>query len=130
MPAHTSFPPSQQAHDRLDRIYKVTGRQAWNEAARAGSYAGSADDQRDGYIHFSTAEQLAGTLAKYYLGREDLVLAAVDPARLGVRLRWEPARAGALFPHLYGPLAIADVAWVRPLPLGSDGRHRLPDGVI
>lgn len=111
-------------------IYKVTGRQAWTEAEHIGAFTGSSDDVRDGYIHFSTAQQLAGTLAKYYAGRDDLVLAAVDPARLGSSLKWEAARGGALFPHLYGPLAMTDVAWVRHLPLDRDGQHRLPEGIL
>jgi uncharacterized protein (DUF952 family) len=111
-------------------IYKVAGRQAWTEAERIGAFTGSPDDVRDGYIHFSTAQHLAGTLAKYYAGRDDLVFAAVDPARLGALLKWEAARGGALFPHLYGPLAMTDVAWVRPLPLDRDGRHRLPEGIL
>jgi uncharacterized protein (DUF952 family) len=38
-------------------------------------------------------------------------------------LRWEPSRGGALFPHLYGALPLAMVAWARPLPLKADGRH-------
>ena len=111
-------------------IFKVTAKDAWSEAEDSGTYAGSPDDVRDGYIHFSTAEQLAGTLAKYYAGHDDLVLAAVDPVGLGSSLKWEAARGGALFPHLYGVLEMADVAWVRPLPLDRDGRHRLPKGVI
>ena len=122
---------SQQATPtKCHLIFKVTGKEAWAEAERSGAYAGSPDDLRDGYIHFSTAEQLAGTLAKYYAGRDDLVLAAVDPGRLGSSLKWEAARGGALFPHLYSVLAMVDVAWVRPLPLDRDGRHRLPEGVF
>jgi uncharacterized protein (DUF952 family) len=111
-------------------IYKISDQAAWDFARQAGIYAGSPDDLRDGYIHFSTASQLAGTLAKYYAGRCDLVLVAVDPAILGSDLKWEPARGGVLFPHLHAPLAMTGVAWVRPITLGADGRQTLPDGVI
>ena len=107
-------------------IYKVLGADAWERARRAGRFEGSEDDLRDGYIHFSTRDQLAGTLAKYFAGRSDLILAAVEPSRLGERLRWEPARDGALFPHLYAPLELADVAWAEPLGLDERGRHRIP----
>lgn len=110
-------------------VFKIADREAWLTAERLGSYTGSADDQRDGYIHFSTAAQLAGTLAKHYAGRDGLVLAAVAPASLGCDLKWEPARGGALFPHLYRDLAMHEVAWTAALPLDPDGRHRLPDGV-
>ena len=77
-------------------IYKVSDRGTWARAQDAGAFAGSPDDQRDGFIHFSSARQLAGTLAKYYASQDDLVLAAVDPARLGAALRWEPARGGVV----------------------------------
>jgi len=46
---------------------------------------------------------------------------------LGDRLKWEPSRGGALFPHLYGTLPMAAVRRVTPLPLGPDGRHVFPE---
>ena len=48
-------------------------------------------------------------------------------ALLGEDVRWEPSRGGALFPHLFGPLPMAAVRSVVPLPLGPDDRHRFPD---
>lgn len=107
-------------------IFKVVDAEAWVRACSDGHFLGSADDLRDGYIHFSTRDQLEATLAKYFAGRSDLILAAVDPSRLGDALKWEPARGGALFPHLYRPLAVADVIWAEPLQLDPQGRHRLP----
>lgn len=130
MPEKPSDTPRTRALGDTPLIYKVTGKEAWAEAERLDAFTGSPDDIRDGFIHLSTAEQLAGTLAKYYAGRDDLVIAAVHPGRLGSALAWEAARGGALFPHLYGALALADVAWVLPLPLDRDGRHRLPEGLI
>ncbi len=130
MPAKHDGAPAPQGRHSEKRIYKVTDRQAWTQTERSGAFTGSPDDVRDGYIHFSTAEQLAGTLAKYFARRDDLVLAAVDPSRLGPALKWEAARGSALFPHLYGPLALTDVAWVRPLLLDREGRHCLPEGLI
>ena len=73
--------------------------------------------------------QVAGTLAKYFARQRDLVLLAVDPERLGERLRWETSRGGELFPHLYGPLDLAHVISVEPLELQEDGSHRLPKGI-
>ena len=110
-------------------IYKIMSLEEWSHAQAAGRYAGSADDKRDGFIHLSTAEQLAGTLAKHFAGRDDLLLLAVDPEPLAPHLRWEPARGGAFFPHLYADLPVNVVISVKPMPLGSDGRHRLPDEV-
>ena len=107
-------------------VYKICPEAALQEARRCGRFDGSADDRRDGFIHLSTGSQVAGTLAKYFAGQRDLVLLAVDPVRLGERLRWEPSRGGELFPHLYGPLDLEHVNSVRPLTLQEDGSHRLP----
>ena len=89
----------------MPTIYKICTAAEWREAERAGAYRGSAVDRRDGFIHFSTAEQAAETAAKWFAGQRDLVLVAVDAEALGDRLKWEPSRGGALFPHLYGELA-------------------------
>ena len=83
-------------------------------------------DRRDGFIHFSNAAQVAETAAKHFAGQGDLLLVCVDAKRLGDRLKWEPSRGGALFPHLYGDLDLAAVTRVEPLPLGPDGRHVFP----
>jgi len=107
-------------------IYKICPRGMWEEAQAAGRFDGASIDLSDGFIHFSTAEQAAETAAKHFAGQDDLVLVAVDPARLGDALKYEVSRGGALFPHLYAPLDLAAVAWVRPLPLGSDGSHIFP----
>jgi uncharacterized protein (DUF952 family) len=110
-------------------VYKICPEAALQEARRCGRFEGSADDARDGFIHLSAASQVAGTLAKYFAGQRGLVLLAVDPERLGERLRWETSRGGELFPHLYGPLELENVISVEPLTLQEDGSHRLPTGV-
>lgn len=107
-------------------IYKISPRAAWQEARRRGTYHGSADDVRDGFIHMSTAEQVAATLARHFVGQTDLVLAAVDAAMLGDAVRWERSRGGALFPHVYGPLPMSCVIAEYPLPLDAGGRHVVP----
>jgi uncharacterized protein (DUF952 family) len=108
-------------------IYKICAAAEWQEAERAGMFSGSAVDLRDGYIHFSAAGQVAETAAKHFAGQPDLVLVAVDAAALGDRLKWEPSRGGALFPHLYGTLDIAAARRIEPLRLGPDGRHLIPE---
>jgi uncharacterized protein (DUF952 family) len=108
-------------------IYKISDVALWNEAERAGVFAGAPIDVADGFIHFSTAAQAAETAARHFAGRRDLVLAAVDTDALGADLRYEPSRGGALFPHLYRGLPMSAVRWVKPLPLGTDGRHVFPE---
>jgi uncharacterized protein (DUF952 family) len=107
-------------------IYKICTASEWRSAEQAGAYRGSAVDLKDGFIHFSTAAQAVETAAKWFAGQRDLVLVAVDGDALGEKLKWEPSRGGALFPHLYAELPVAAVRRVEPLPLGEDGRHRFP----
>jgi len=104
-------------------IYKISTAAEWRSAERVGVFHGSDVDRRDGYIHFSTAGQVAETAAKHFAGRTDLLLVSVDAARLGSRLKWEPSRGGSLFPHLYGDLDVTSVMKVEPLILGPDGHH-------
>jgi uncharacterized protein (DUF952 family) len=99
-------------------IYKICTRAEWAAAQPEGVYRGSADDARDGFIHFSAEDQVAGTRARHFAGRDDLVLVSVRAADLGVALRWEPSRGGALFPHLYGVLPLDAVVAVEDLGAG------------
>ena len=110
----------------MPTLYKICPATLWREAERSGAFRGSEVDIRDGFIHFSTPEQAAETAAKHFFGQHDLVLVRVDAGKLGDRLKWEPSRGGALFPHLYGALDVAAVIKVDSLPLGADGRHKFP----
>ena len=111
------------------RIYKIFRAAEWQALVRDGSTAGAPVDLADGFIHFSTAEQAAETAARHFAGAAGLVLAAVEAEALGATLRWEPSRGGALFPHLYRPLTLSEIAQHWPLPLGQDGRHEFPEGL-
>jgi uncharacterized protein (DUF952 family) len=102
-------------------IFKICSVDEWTAALAAGVYRGSADDQRDGYIHFSTTEQATETARKYFSNRRDLLLIAFDTAALGGDLRWEPSRGGALFPHLYADLPTAKAIGTYQLMLSGDG---------
>jgi uncharacterized protein (DUF952 family) len=110
-------------------IYTLVRAADWAEAERLGEYRGSADDARDGFLHFSDAAQVRASAAKHRAGVPDLLLVAVEAGALGPTLHWEPAAGGrrpGLFPHLYGPLPLSAVGSVTPLPLGPDGLHRFP----
>ena len=110
-----------------DIAYKIVDAAEWRAAVAEGRYAGAPVDLADGYIHFSTAAQVAETAARHFAGADDLVLAAVEAGPLGAALKWEPSRGGDLFPHLYRRLRRSDLAWIAPLPLGRDGAHRFPE---
>ncbi|MGV8955222.1 MAG: DUF952 domain-containing protein [Cypionkella sp.] len=110
-------------------IYKIFRRSEWDALRDAGRSLGAPVDLADGYIHFSAAPQLAETAAKYFADISDLVLVACEAERLGAALKWEASRGGALFPHLYRELLLADVVWDKSLPLGAVG-HIFPEGVF
>ncbi len=109
-------------------IYKILRRPEWDAFRAAGQTLGAPIDLADGYIHFSTASQVAETAEKYFGTESDLVLVAFNADALGSHLQWEPSRGGALFPHLYRALTLSDVVWDKSLPLGVTG-HIFPEGV-
>ena len=110
-------------------IYHMCRRDEWEAVGPAGAYRGSSQDAADGFIHFSTAAQVAASAAKHRAGQAGLVLLSVDGSVLGSELRWEAARNGQMFPHLYGPVPPEAVLAVDDLPLGPDGRHAFPPGI-
>jgi uncharacterized protein (DUF952 family) len=111
----------------VQKIYKICPASAWREAERQGVYRGSADDLRDGFIHFSTATQVAETARKHFFGENALFLVEVDADALGNALRWERSRNDALFPHLYGELDLGAVIGVHDIHTRSDGYHDIPE---
>ena len=111
-------------------IYKITTAAAFAPARLSGRFEGMPIDHQDGYMHFSTAAQLAETLRLHFAGEAGLLLLAVRTADLGDDLVWEPSRGGALFPHLYGgPLALSKIVWEEPISVAADGSCTLPSGV-
>ena len=108
-------------------IYHMAVADEWQSAQEAGAYYGTANDKEDGFIHFSTAETVVESAAKHRNGVENLLLLFVDAEALGDNLKWEPARGGTLFPHLYGPLDPLLVERVVSLPLGPDNLHIFPE---
>ena len=89
--------------------FKILTAQQWADFERERVFHGAPVDIEDGYIHLSTAEQLEATIAKYFAGQHCLMIAEVDLVHLGDAVRWEPARGGDLFPHIYAELPIEAV---------------------
>jgi uncharacterized protein (DUF952 family) len=113
--------------ETVSTIYKICDQSSWRQAESEKRLLGTPADVRDGFIHFSTAAQLAATAAKHFAGAEDLVLVAIDAGKLDGALKWEVSRDGELFPHLYAPLPFAAVLWARPLADEVDGHRYLPE---
>ena len=110
----------------MSLIYKILRKSEWIEAEKTGLFAGSPDDFRDGYLHFSKADQVITTFDKYFAKELNLLLLSVDPTRLGPRLRWEVSRNGDRFPHFYGELPLELVQSVIEIGRGPDGRPIFP----
>lgn len=113
---------ARDATDPAGFIYKITPAPLWHRAQEIGRFTGAPVDVADGFIHFSSAGQVAETAAKHFAGQEGLLLVSIDPARLGPALKWEVSRGGALFPHLYGDLPLAAVLRVVPMRHRADGQ--------
>ncbi|WP_020042986.1 DUF952 domain-containing protein [Salipiger mucosus] len=107
-------------------IYKILRADEWAALQAEGETPGAPIDVADGFVHFSTAQQVRETASKHFADEEGLFVLAFDTDVLGDALAWEESRGGALFPHLYAPLRLADVRWSKPLPLGLGG-HVFPD---
>lgn len=102
-------------------IYKILRAVEWTEFHGNGRTAGAPVDLADGYIHFSTADQVPATLSKHFANESDLMLLACEAERFGPDLKWEPSRGGALFPHLYRALTLQDLSWSRPIVTTDNG---------
>jgi len=112
----------------MTAAFKIISAEDWAEFQASGLYPGSAVDLSDGYIHMSTAAQLAGTAGKHYAGRDDLMLLTVALDDLGPSLKWEASRGGDLFPHLYADLPNAAVTQAHAFAVDADGTMRCLDG--
>lgn len=104
--------------------FKIISAEDWATFQAIGAYAGSAVDLADGYIHMSTAAQVAVTARKHYAGRDGLMLLTVDLDALGEALKWEPSRGGDLFPHLYADLPLSAVTASQAFAVSMDGTFR------
>lgn len=113
----------------MTRIYKIVPSSLWAQAEQTGHFLGAPVDHADGFIHFSAASQVRQTAAKHFAGQTDLLLVTIEAEALGPALKWEPSRGGALFPHLYAALSLADVADVRPLPPCGGGGFQFPKDI-
>ncbi len=125
-------PSAPAAAPTYDVCFRLVLAREWEEASKAGSYAGSALDAKDGFIHMSLASEAKETARRYFAGAADLVVLVVDAAALRAA---SAAAAGplrlvdeyvesrkAFFPHLYGgPLPLWAVKAALPVPLAAAG---------
>ncbi|MEQ8601701.1 MAG: DUF952 domain-containing protein [Marivibrio sp.] len=109
-------------------IYHLAKAEGWTRAIASGRYDGLPADRADGFLHFSTADQIKESARRHRAGEPDLMLLTVDPESLPAgALKWEESRGGKLFPHVYAAVPVEAVVSVDPLPLDEDGAHSFPD---
>ncbi|MFV8750446.1 DUF952 domain-containing protein [Nannocystaceae bacterium ST9] len=110
-----------------ERLFRICEATDWERARVEGVVPRSPLDLRDGFMHLSSAGQVADTLDRHFAGVRGLVLLTVALERLPIeQLRWEPATRGEIFPHLHDELPTSAVLACDPLVLDANGRHRLP----
>lgn len=117
--------PASRYHQPVmkDYLYKILRGAEWRFFDQTGSFSGSADDLRDGFIHLSAQDQLAGTLAHHFDDADSLILLALDFSDdRQPRLKWGKSRSGALFPHYFAPLERRHIKHITPLNRG--GKHQ------
>jgi uncharacterized protein (DUF952 family) len=103
-----------------ETIYKILASSLWARAEDEQRVPWAPIDVADGFVHLSAASQLRETARRHFAGQRELMLVGVDPARIPAgRLRWEPSRGGALFPHVYGDIPLEAVT--RAMPLAEAG---------
>ena len=111
-----------------ESICKIVTRDEVDHAVIKGLFEGSPLDLADGFLHFSTERQLAGTLSAHFADATELWLMRVNVAAVGESLRWESSRGGEQFPHLYSSLSMDHVESIQPIRLSHpDAIH--PDSV-
>lgn len=110
-------------------VYKIVSFEEWDLALEQGTFKGAEIDLSDGYIHFSTEAQVRETAAKHFANRDDLLLVKVETEPMARHYKMETSRGGALFPHLYAELPVANAVEWQELPLDEDGSHVFPEDI-
>ena len=100
-------------------IFHIADRDRWLASQPEGRYTASTIGREladEGFIHLSTADQVAGVRERFYSGVTNLVLLHVDETLLTAPLVDEQVGDGPEpFPHLYGPLNVDAVVRVEDL---------------
>jgi uncharacterized protein (DUF952 family) len=85
-------------------IYHVTTAHEWTAAHEKGYYSASSL-KTEGFIHCSTAEQVAGVLERYFAGKKNLVKLSIDTDKLASALQYDLSPSlREEFPHVYGEI--------------------------
>ena len=90
-----------------DKVYKVFTESEWDIFQENGQFKGSTDDLRDGFIHLSAKDQIAGVIERFFAGKHPLYVAEFSDPEFIRRLKWEASTSNDLYPHLYDSVLLA-----------------------
>jgi uncharacterized protein (DUF952 family) len=111
-------------------IYHIATASDWAQAQAAGEYTTSTRGRtlaEEGFIHCSSADQVATVANMFYQGLPDLLVLVIDAGRVRPEIRLERVPgAEKPFTHIYGPLNVDAVAETRLFEPGPDGRFSFP----
>ena len=115
-----------------DKVYKVLRANEWETASNTGKIVTDLDNG-DGFIHLSTAVQLAATLSFFFQDTDEVFLLQLDLEKLDKdKLLYEEpypneGKRKSAFPHLYSELRADQIANVWNLERGA---FNLPEEVL
>ena len=115
-----------------NNVYKVLRVNEWEDASRTGLIVTELDVE-DGFIHLSTAVQLAATLSFYFEASEQVFLLELDMEKIDKDkiIFEEPYPNNGIrksaFPHLYSELTTKQISNVWSLKRGA---FILPEEVL
>jgi uncharacterized protein (DUF952 family) len=104
---------------REARIFHIVAPDDWADANAAGRYL-PAGFARDGFVHFSFADQVARVANARYRNEPALIAVEVDPRDLDVVVE-DSYQAGEEFPHVYQPVPTAAAVARHPLTRDENG---------
>ena len=98
----------------MSKIYKILTEEEWQTSNSLGFIETDLDIE-DGFIHCSTAKQLALTLDLYFKNENSLILCEIDDKNLNKsEFFYEKSantnRLGQAFPHIYGTLSTEQIS--------------------
>ena len=119
-------------------IYHLTPRIDWQFAQERGEYRAESL-KSEGFIHCSTAEQVAPVANAFYHAQQGLALLVIDPEKLTAPLQWEPPAHPApesapkslhgKSPHIYGALNLDAVIEIRAFEPNAEGIFHLQETI-
>ena len=105
-------------------VYKICSIKNWKIAKHIGVFKGFGIDLIEGYIDFSSKDQVKETARLHFNGGKELLLLKIETKNL--EIKWEKSRNNQPFPHLYDELPLSEIVSVFELELDENNNHLFP----